>query len=284
MAIGYELEITPLQLLTFYNAVANGGVMMKPYLVSEVSHYGKTKKRFLPTVVNQRIASKATIQKVQDLLLGVVERGTAYKLKSDQYLFAGKTGTAQVNYRRMANNTTRLDGYRASFAGYFPADNPVYSCIVMVNNPRKNGFYGGDVAGPVFREIADKCYATRLELHDAYNRGPKTVRASYDLPDLDVGAKEDLKKVLDFIELPMYGNPDADFALIQSRSDSIILNQRNLPDEAVPSVVGMGLRDAIFVLENRGLKVKFSGMGKVIQQSIRPGTPAKGQVIQLSLR
>jgi cell division protein FtsI (penicillin-binding protein 3) len=284
MAIGYELEITPLQLLTFYNAVANGGVMMKPYLVSEISHYGKTKKRFVPTVVNQRIASRQTIEKVQNLLLGVVERGTAYKLKSDQYLFAGKTGTAQVNYRRMSDNTTRVDGYRASFAGYFPADNPVYSCIVMINNPKKNGFYGGDVAGPVFREIADKCYATRLELHDAYNRGPKTVRASYDLPDLDVGAKEDLETVLDFFELPKYGNPNTDFALIQSRSDSVLLQQRNLPDELVPSVVGMGLRDALFVLENRGLKVRFTGMGKVAQQSIKPGTRAKGQVISLRLR
>ena len=284
MAIGYELEITPLQLLTFYNAVANDGVMMKPYMVSEISHYGKTKKRFLPTVINSRIASPSTIEKVQNLLLGVVERGTAYKLKSDQYLFAGKTGTAQINYRRLANNRTRIDGYRATFAGYFPADNPVYSCIVMINNPRKNGFYGGDVAGPVFREIADKCYATRLELHEAYNRGPKTVRASYDLPDLDVGAKEDIETVLDFFELPQYGKTESDFTIIQSRADSIIFNQRNLPDQAVPSVVGMGLRDALYVLENRGLKVKFSGMGKVSRQSIKPGTPAKGQVIQLSLR
>ncbi len=284
MAIGYELEITPLQLLTFYNAVANNGVMMKPYLVSEVSHYGKTKKRFLPTVINQRIASRSTIQKAQNLLLGVVERGTAYELKSDQYLFAGKTGTAQVNYERVSETRTRVGGYRASFAGYFPADNPVYSCIVMINNPRRNGFYGGEVAGPVFREIADKCYATRLELHEPYNRGPKTVKASYDLPDLDVGASEDMEKVVDFFDLPKYGKMTSDFSVLQSRSDSVLLNQRVMPEEYVPSVVGMGLRDALYVLENRGLKVRFSGMGKVAKQSVKPGTPVRGQVVQLSLR
>jgi len=284
MSIGYELEITPLQLLTFYNAVANDGVMMKPYLVSQISHNGKNKKRYLPTVINPRIASRATIEKVQNLLLGVVERGTAYKLKSDQYLFAGKTGTAQVNYRRVSETQTRVGGYRASFAGYFPADNPVYSCIVMINNPKRNGFYGGEVAGPVFREIADKCYATRLELHEAYNRGPKTIQASYDLPDLDVGAKEDMETVLDFFGLPRYGQTNSAFTVIQSRSDSVILNQRTLPEGSVPSVVGMGLRDALYVLENRGLRVSFSGMGKVVQQSIRPGTPARGQLVQLRLR
>lgn len=284
MSIGYELELTPLQQLAFYNAVANGGRLMQPYMVSEIQHYGKVLKRFPPKVVKQQIASPKTITQAQELLRGVVERGTAYKLKSGNYTFAGKTGTAQVNYSRTGNRRKKLGGYQASFAGYFPADKPVYSCIVVINNPQQNGFYGGEVAGPVFKEIADKCFATRLELHREHQDDYRAVQVSTDLPSYDVGAQEDFKKAFDYLELPYYTETETDFVVLRSSLDSLFMDRRTLPKNVVPSVEGMGLRDALYVLENLGLKVEFTGVGKVYRQSLRPGTRAKGQKIKISLR
>ncbi len=284
MSIGYELEITPLQLLSFYNSVANDGVLMKPYLVSNIQRYGDVVKRFPPKVIKQRIASPTTVRKAQELLLGVVERGTAYKLKTSQYKFAGKTGTAQVNYQKLSNNKRTVGGYQASFVGYFPAKDPVYSCIVVINNPKQNGFYGGEVAGPVFREIADNCYSTRLELHQREQENYQKIQVSYDLPNYDVGAQEDFSQALRYLGLPVINESPTDFVVIRSNADSLFFDRRTLPGNIVPSVEGMGLRDALFILENRGLKVQFSGMGKVTRQSIRPGTRINGQTIKLTLR
>ena len=143
MSTGYELRLTPLQLLQFYNAVANNGQMMKPYLVSEIQRFGETIEQFKPTVIKRRNASKKTIAQAQELLEAVVENGTAYKLKTDEYRFAGKTGTAQINYRK-SSRRRRVGGYQASFVGYFPAEKPKYSCIVVVYKPRQNGIYGAD--------------------------------------------------------------------------------------------------------------------------------------------
>lgn len=167
MAHGYEMKMTPLQMLSFYNAVANDGKQMKPYLVSERQEYGVTIERYPPTVVKKQLASSSTIKEAQSLLLGVVEEGTAKKLKSERYKFAGKTGTAQINYKR-SNGKTKVGGYQSSFVGYFPAEDPVYSCIVVVYKPRKGRYYGSDVALPVFRSIADKVYALKPELFNSY--------------------------------------------------------------------------------------------------------------------
>jgi cell division protein FtsI (penicillin-binding protein 3) len=283
MSIGYEVTVTPLQLLNLYNSVANNGVMMKPYLVSEIRHFDETVEKFKPTVVKRKIASKSTIKKAQELLLGVVERGTAYKLKSTQYQFAGKTGTAQINYRRFNLKQANLR-YQASFAGYFPAENPKYSCIVVITNPRENGFYGGDVAGPVFREIADKCFTTRIELHKALNADPKPILANNKLPDLDAGLKNDLEKVLKNVNLKFEQEAQTKWAIIQAENDTLTLQNRNISDDLVPVVTGMGLRDALYILENRGLKVVVSGSGKVRNQSILAGTKIRGQTIRLTLR
>jgi cell division protein FtsI (penicillin-binding protein 3) len=282
MATGYEVRLTPLQLLTFYNAVANKGRMMKPYLVSQVERNGEPIEVFRPTVIKKAIASKSTIEKARILLEGVVERGTAYKLRTNRYRFAGKTGTAQVNYTRGLKGT-RVGGYQASFAGYFPADNPRYSCIVVVYKPREGGIYGGDVAGPIFREIADKCFNSMIELHDPLNKGPRPVLYESRLPNYEIGRKVDIRIVLDYLNMDYYGDPDTDMAVLAASSDSLFLQNRNLSEVKVPSVVGMGLRDAIFVLENRGLKVKTDGVGRVTRQSILPGTTINGQTITLIL-
>ncbi len=282
MATGYELRITPLQLLTFYNAVANNGRLMQPYLVSAVERNGEPIEEFRPIVVNEQIASQSTVEKARILLEGVVERGTAYKLRTNRYRFAGKTGTAQLDYRR-GTRGTRVGGYQASFAGYFPADNPKYSCVVVIYKPRQGGFYGGEVAGPVFREIADQCFNSMIDLHEPLNQGPRPVLYEDNLPDYDMGDEEDIRVVLDYLDLPYYGDPESDMAVLMASTDSLFLEPRSLSTEQVPNVVGMGLRDAVYILENRGLQVKTTGVGRVARQSIIPGTRIRGQTITLSL-
>ncbi len=284
MSIGYEVRITPLQLLTFYNAVANNGVMVKPYLVSEIQRFGETIKTFKPTVINRRIASAKTIHQAKELLEAVVERGTAEKLKTEEYRFAGKTGTAQVGYRRNERGI-RLSGYQASFVGFFPAENPTYSCIVVINKPRNAGFYGADVAGPVFREIADHLYATKVNLHEAINETAKPILASNKMPLNDAGIREDIQEVLDFLDIKYYDQSSAETAVLQSQGDSLLVVNRTLPDaKVVPNVVGMGLRDALYLMENRGCKVDVVGVGKVVRQSILPGTRARGQTVRIFLQ
>lgn len=284
MSIGYEVLVSPLQMLTFYNAVANDGMMMKPYLVKEIQRYGENVQHFVPTVVDRHIASKATIRKAHELLLGVVENGTAHKLKTSKYKFAGKTGTAQKDYRKIKEKII-VGGYQASFAGFFPAQNPKYSCIVVINDPQQNGFYGGDVAGPVFREIADKIFATKYQLHDAINEKPPIAMDARKLPDLDAGNLVDIAKVLHYLDLPYKGGSSSDWTVVRAnkQTDSLHLLTRNVPMESIPNVVGMGLRDAMYLLENRGLKVKFTGAGKVLRQSFKPGTRIRGQTITLTL-
>ncbi|GJM31811.1 MAG: penicillin-binding protein [Saprospiraceae bacterium] len=282
MSTGYEMKLTPLQLLTFYNAVANNGVMMKPMLVEQVQRFGEPLEIYRPTVVKKELASKKTLEQAQQLLRGVVERGTAQKLYTERFSFAGKTGTAQVDYKRLASGT-RVGGYQASFVGYFPAEDPLYSCTVVIYKPRRNGFYGGDVAGPVFKEIAEKCYESILELHEPINAGPRPMLGERSLPVGSIGYKEDMKQVLEFLNLSWYGDPETELTALTASADSLTLNRRTVSDETIPNVVGMGLRDALFLLENKGLKVDVEGVGKVIRQSHRPGTPLKGQTLILTL-
>ncbi len=284
MAIGYESRITPLQLLTFYNAVANNGTMMQPYLVSSIQRNGEELESFRPTIIKRKIASERTIRLAQELLKGVVLDGTAKKLFTDRYSFAGKTGTAQINYRRLSAERTRIGGYRASFIGYFPADNPVYSCIVVIHNPRAHGYYGSDVAGPVFREIADKTYFATLDIHEPVNMQPKPKLATAQLPSYDFGQQQDIRKVMEYMDLPVYGAPETDLVMLRAKTDSVFLDKKTLFRGQVPNVIGLGLKDALFVLENLGLQVDVQGVGKVALQSIRPGTPAQRQRIKLTLQ
>jgi len=283
MSIGYELQLTPLQLLTFYNAIANDGQMMKPYLVSEIRDQNRLLEEFKPTVVKRQIASKQSIRRIKELLRGVVDSGTAAKLNTEKYNFAGKTGTAQINYTRISDET-QIGGYQASFVGYFPAENPRYTCIVVINDPQKNGFYGGEVAGPVFREIADKIYATQVGLHQPVNQGPRPVLAENDLPQLDIGQRQELEQILAYVGLPYMGRPSTELVSLRPVQDTLKLQDRPIDRHRVPSVFGMNLRDALYVLENRGLKVKVKGYGKVANQSIKVGTPIRGQTITLTLQ
>ena len=274
MSIGYELLVTPLQLLTFYNAVANDGRMMKPYLVQRTEHHGEILKEFRPVTINRSIASRNTIKKAKELLGGVVEFGTAKNIRTDLYQIAGKTGTAQLNYHKFKSRAGIR--YQAGFCGFFPANNPIYSCIVIISEP-KNGYHGAEAAAPVFREIADKCFALKAELHTPVNAAGKPKLTTAKMPSIDAGQKDDLKSTLRWLGLDWYGDRKGpEWAVLRSRNDSLLILPRIVPEKTVPSVVGMGLKDAVYLLENRGCRVKANGVGKVARQSLAPGARANG--------
>ncbi len=263
MSHGYEVQLTPLQLLTFYNAVANGGRMMKPRIVREIQYHGETIKKMNPEVLNPAICSRRTIEQVKTLLEGVVENGTAKNLKNDTYKIAGKTGTAQIANEKYGYKHGGKVSYQASFVGYFPAENPVYSCIVVVNAPSNSVYYGNLVAGPVFKEIADKVYATKF-----FSTPPEP---DYSLPIVKKGYSDDTEYLLAELGVKYKQGGKDKWIESFSHSDTLQLKELEIIENLVPNVTGMGLKDALFILENSGLKVTAKGRGKVVSQSIRPG-------------
>lgn len=286
MATGYEVQLTPLQMLNFYNAVANNGIMMQPYLVSKLQDYGKTYEERMPKVMNKKIASYETIKQVQSLLEGVVKRGTAKNINPSNYTIAGKTGTAQINYRKRKPGSQTQ--YQASFVGYFPAENPEYSCIVVINDPKVNGFYGSEVAAPVFREIADRCYASKIDLHQPSNpQDKKAAFAANKLPDFNIGYKEDFTNALSFFEIQHNDLAQSTpWTVINADSTALKFQSRKGMERGiVPNVVGMKLRDAVYQLEKVGLKVKITGVGTVRSQSIPAFASTSGKrLITISLK
>lgn len=280
LSIGYEVLQTPLQTLTFYNAVANDGKMMKPQFVKEIRKNGKVFKSFKPVVINERIASKSTIDKAQFLLEGVVERkGTAQNLNNHELRIAGKTGTAQIAMGVGGYKKERK--YLASFAGYFPADNPQYSCIVVIYAP-SGGIYGNIVAGPIFREIADKIYATNFELqHDNY---PDQM-AEYRVPISREGYLADSKTVFEFMNVPVKNSdPDAVWISTTTTPDTVKIRKLKMIDNLVPNVKGMGAMDAIYLIESTGMSARIEGSGVVKQMSVLPGSRVvRGETILLTL-
>ncbi len=274
MAHGYEMLLTPLQVLRFYNAIANDGVMMKPYLVSKILHADGTTKEFKPKVVNAKIASIDNIRIMQDLLAEVVENGTASKLKSKKYKFSGKTGTTRVNYAKKEERKI----YNASFSGYFPTDDPMYSVIVVVYDP-KTAYYGSSVAGSVFKAIADKCFATKLDLMNDV-----VAVENPSLPGNHKGYKRDFENIMSYVGIDFDENTKGRWVNIENANTKMRIENQKIEKSKVPDVRGMGVRDAVYVLENIGLTVKTNGYGRVSLQSIKPGTKVVGQEINLSLR
>jgi cell division protein FtsI (penicillin-binding protein 3) len=271
--------MTPLQILALFNAVANQGKMVKPIFVEEMRSHGKSVKRFQTKVLNNHICSRETLEQIQAMLKGVVTNGTARNLANTNYTIAGKTGTAQVSTSK-EGYTKSL--YQASFAGYFPADNPKYSCIVVVNAPSRSIYYGNLVAGPIFRAITDRIYVREFELHqEKVLLAQESVQAPYSKS----GSSNALESILDYLELPARQiDPDAEWVSTRSTPDGVELSNRLLNDNLVPNVVDMGLKDALFLLESKGLKVVVEGRGTVRDQSILPGNLVrKGEVITLEM-
>ena len=281
MSHGYEVELTPLQILTFYNAVANDGKMMRPLFVSAVMRNGSEIKSFDPEVIINSIASRSTIRKAKKMMEGVVERGTAINLRNPNYKIAGKTGTAQIAKDKYGYRTGAKMSYSASFVGYFPAETPLYSCIVVINSPSNGVYFGNVVAGTVFKEISDKVYATRF--FSNYKPDDKVAKKPT-APDAGNGYRADLNEVLKNIDVRYRRTADDDWVSTHESGDTVSLAAIKIQQGLVPDVRGMSLRDAIFLLENSGIRVKYSGKGRVLKQSPEHGARySDGTVVTLDM-
>ena len=268
MSHGYEVQLTPLQILTFYNAVANDGKMMRPLFVSAIVRNGSVIKSYDPEVIINSIASRSTIRKAKKMMEGVVENGTATNLKNPNYKIAGKTGTAQIAKEKYGYRSGDRVSYSASFVGYFPAENPLYSCIVVVNSPSNGVYFGNVVAGTVFKEISDKVYATRF--FRIYKPETKdNIKPS--APDAGNGYRADINEVLKNLDIKYRRTADDDWVVTRESGDTVSLSGLKMQPGLVPDVRGMSLRDAVYLLENNGLRVKISGKGKVLRQSPEHG-------------
>ena len=261
IAHGYELMLTPLHTLSFYNAVANNGIYVQPRIVNNVKSANRLIEKF-DNSTTKNIAGIRSINTVKKLLEGVVENGTADNIKHSNYKIAGKTGTAKkVVNGRYANR------YYTSFAGFFPSENPKYSCIVVIDNPKKYRIYGSDVAAPVFKEIADKIFIS----DEKYFQEIKKEDFKFTFPQIRAGYKEDLVFLSNNLSLSNHSKSDGKWVRTKLIDNSIYWESINSKIDLVPNVVGMTLKDAIYILESRGLNVTFSGKGRVRKQNISPG-------------
>jgi cell division protein FtsI (penicillin-binding protein 3) len=278
MAHGYEEMVTPLNMLMLYNAVANNGKMMRPYLVSSVKEYGVEIKSIQPHVVVEKICSDETLAQLKECLLAVVDSvmGTGHKvLYNPVYSIAGKTGTAvSANNNKGYNKGNKI--YQASFIGYFPADQPKYSIAVVIQNSRESKLvFGADVAGAVFKEISDKVYGRYLTAKQyQVSTGTDSLLYNY------YGTKSQLNSIFSTLNIAVKDSAVAGYwRKLQMKNNTVILNTpptlMSTSGSVTPDVVGMGLKDAVFLLENMGLKVAITGRGRVLNQSPAAGTSFK---------
>lgn len=280
MSFGYGLQVSPLHTLTLYNAIANNGRMMKPYLVSSIQSNGVVTKQFQPTVLEEKICKPEVISAARLAMEGTVIDGTATRVfKGMPFAVAGKTGTAHVSDGaiKYAHGV-----YQATFAGYFPADNPQYTCIVVIRTkPHAASHYGGTLAAPVFREIATKLYAMYVEKKDPSLYAATKDSANY----FYAGYSNDIKSVFKAMKMSYRDSvAQGTWANVYAANYQPVLKAATIRQQIMPNVRGMGLKDAIYLLENMGLKVAVRGRGKVTMQSVAPGTAlAKGITVVLEL-
>ena len=281
MSFGYETQIPPIYTLTFFNAIANGGKMVRPMFTKEIMHNGKTVQSFSTEVLKSSICSDKTLEIIKDMLLGVVEKGTGKAVHSDIIRIAGKTGTAQI----ASGGVYRTSGHQVAFCGYFPADEPKYSCIVVIRRPRIGYPSGGTMSGGVVKAIAEKVYASHMSFDV---RDMERDSLAVILPAAKNGNLEALENVLD--KLDVDANTDSletkwVVAKREEGEEELYLRDLTIREGLVPNVIGMGAKDAVFLLESAGLRVVLDGMGRVSAQSMGAGTRiAKGQSIRLTLR
>lgn len=268
LAMGYEILIPPIQVLAFYNAVANNGYWVKPQLVKEIKHNGQTIKRFDPQVTSKPICSESSVKKVHALMKGVVNNGTAKNIRNPFYQIAGKTGTVKKKIKQNGEENVQ---YRASFAGFFPYENPKYSCIVVIENPGGVAFYGSVVAAPVFKDIADRLYARSDEMHTG---SVKQFAQAAAQPNLNKGFSSDMEIIARetgaSVKIPASG-----WTSIRHNGNALVALPESFNNSQMPDLTGMGLRDALYLLENMGITAIPSGKGKVRRQSVAPGTPVR---------
>ncbi|MEM6735516.1 MAG: penicillin-binding protein [Bacteroidota bacterium] len=277
MSHGYELKMTPLQMLTLYNAVANDGKMVKPMIVKSVKHTDRLVREFDTEVINHKICSKETLKNIKIMMEGVVERGTASNINHSMYKIAGKTGTA-----KKAKNGKYIKEYYTSFAGYFPAEAPRYSCIVVIDNPKGYQIYGSDVSAPVFKEIADKIYSLELDMHEIGTEEISYIAGVF--PYIKAGKKDELSMICNELGISNHSKTESEWVKTAVINDAVYWTENKVKYDLVPDVRGMTLRDAIYLLENLGLEVKVKGRGRVTTQSMTPGEKIiKGSTIKLQM-
>ena len=281
MAIGYEYLQTPMQTLALYNAVANQGTLVRPQFVKEIRRGNETIKAFPPQVITQQICSPSTLKDVQLCLEGVVKRGSGSALQSAYFDIAGKTGTAQVLNDDQRYGEEGEKKYQASFVGYFPANEPIYSCIVVIAAP-SHEIYGAKVSGTVFAAIANKVYASSLQYHNPINKGQLSkdrVPVSLD------GMRFDLVTSYRALNVPFKSDTDSKWVRTVATEERVEIKRRTADKTKVPDVRGMSAKDAVYLIENTGMSARVEGYGRVVKQSIQPGTiPQAGVVVVITLK
>lgn len=284
MSIGYELNMPPIYTLNFYNAIANDGKMLKPIFVKATSKDGQIVKTYKTEVLNRSICKSSTLKEIRSAMEGVVNGrlGTAKDAHSDQVKIAGKTGTAQM-FREEGYKAGGVARYAVSFCGYFPADNPQYTGIVVLKDPRYAYTSAGLMSGKTFKAIAERTMALKSEVK------PKDIEMDsisrlHILPEPKNGNYKALQTVMKNVRIPLTGESDQ-WVEVSVKENETHVKPQTIADNKIPNVRGMGMKDAVYVLESLGLSVQVNGRGKVVSQSITPGTEAtKGRVITLELR
>src|SRR5690554_100551 len=276
MSFGYETQIPPIYMLMFYNAIANGGRMIKPFIAKQFLENGKVVKEFEAEVVNPKICKESTLEEIKKMLVGVVENGTAKVVASDYFSIAGKTGTAQIA------GGGGYSGYYVSFSGYFPADEPMYTIFVGLRKP-KGVPSGGGMAGMVFKNIAEQTYLRKVRLLAEDCKVDSTLQKA---PEIKHGNWNNNKYVLNKLNLSVADkNSDSDWVKIKFENNEYLTEEIALNNSKIPDVKGMGARDAVYLLEKSGLRVNLIGSGKVVSQSFTPGQNlVKGTTITITLR
>ena len=289
MAIGYAVLVTPLHLLTFYNAIANDGRMMKPYFIENYRQNGETVKKFKPVEVSGAICSKNTARTARAALRGVVKNGTGRGTDSPNFEIAGKTGTSRISFGgKYGYEKNGYRRYQASFAGFFPANDPKYSAIVVLySGETKGNFYGATWALPAFREIAEYIYSTSPEWKRELDG---SMAVAQDAPSFSTGRADEQRTVLSELEIAGKKSAMASIAkggwikIKADSSHSLVAERYEIESDSLADVTGMGLKDALYILENQGFKVKFNGYGRVAEQKPAPGSSIKrGATVNLIL-
>jgi cell division protein FtsI (penicillin-binding protein 3) len=285
LSIGYSNNLSPLQILMLYNTIANKGKMMQPYMVKEIRLEGQTLSKIEPIVLKEKAFSAATAAAVTNMLVQVVDHGTAKEIRSENYKIAGKTGTSWLNKGIGGYNEENNKQFQASFAGFFPANNPEYTIVVVVNNPKSGKYSGAQIAAPIFKNISDRIYSTHIKVQPALDVAS--------LPQVPGILKGDLQKTkLVLIELgisskvlPSDSGVITKVGYIESTKEAHSLNLKPVmvTPGFMPDLKGMGLRDALKILSELGLKVNYVGYGRITEQSPAPNTKIGENTTPVSL-
>jgi len=282
MSIGYETQIPPIYTLAFYNAIANNGKLIRPFFVKSILKNGQELKKFETETIRESICKPSTLSIVKETLLGVIEgeKGTAHNVHSKFVRIAGKTGTAQISKGKIGYKSGGKT-HQVSFCGYFPANNPIYTCIVVIREPRKGHPSGGRMAGSVFKTIAEQTMALKSNLNpDGYIKDTSLIFKH--LPSIKLGYFSSIETIANDLKLPLTGQKNK-WVSVSSNENALNTEQFLVYKNKMPNLKGMGAKDALFLVTQLGLKAQITGRGKVISQNLKPGTtPKHGDIIKLN--